>query len=352
MIPSVPRFQLFGMGPERRKLLYHDGRLADALTGEVLHHWENARAVWEPEEYRVTLDLANGEQVQIVEDAEGVWLECGGLLTPLTRGTQRLRLPRFDNHPRAGLLRTLHAELLVNLMPFGPVPNLWVYPRPWYRDAAMMMMCFQKTGNLALVAPWVLQLDKLYDRNNAGAAEADNLGQLLYMISLVGDRMHPLVEKVLKAVPDFKRGRHIAGLTDGAERPVYQTKWLKHGLRALGLDDPYEIPPVVDAYSSLFWMAFKDKHIAAPRFEARTGELYPYLTWAEAHFFAEPPPSLPPNARALAESGVLSWEAAASEAEYWRMEQVSSQWALARFATPHTWHAAEMFLYYLEFPQR
>ena len=33
------------------------------------------------------------------------------------------------------------------------VPNLWIYPRPWYRDAAMMALCFEETGNVDLLRP-------------------------------------------------------------------------------------------------------------------------------------------------------------------------------------------------------
>ena len=225
----------------------------------------------------------------------------------------------------------MHAELLVNVMPWGPVPNLWVYPRPWYRDAAMMWLCFQRTGNETVMEPWIAGLRSPFDFNNAGEAEADNLGQVLF---LAGDRKHPVVEKALKAVKRFERGRHICGRSDFAEHPVYQTKWLKYGLRALGLDDPYEIPAVLDSYSALFWMDYRQHHVPGPRFGADAAAKYPYLTWAEAHFHNEPPPAVDES------RAPLTWEAEASQAEYWRVGG-------ERIARPHTWHAAEMFLYLL-----
>jgi hypothetical protein len=269
-----------------------------------------------------------------------VWLEENGDRVALTSAP--VTLPRFENHPRAALLRALHAELLVNVMPFGPVPNFMVYPRPWYRDAALMLMCFEKTGNLALVEPWVIGLTQVFDYNNRGVAEADNPGELLYMISLVSDRRHPLVETALKEVKRFEKGDGICGLSDYAEHPVYQTKWLKLGLRALGLDDPYRIPEIEDSYSSLFWMEYKNAHVPGPRFDERQALLYPYLRWAEAHFYDEAPPVVPD-----ADEFPLSWEAQASEAHYFRMSVAGQAFNKARVATPHTWHAAEMFLYFL-----
>ena len=38
------------------------------------------------------------------------------------------------------MLRVLHQELLFNIIGGKPVPNLFVYPKPWYRDGAMVAM--------------------------------------------------------------------------------------------------------------------------------------------------------------------------------------------------------------------
>ncbi|MCD6416891.1 MAG: hypothetical protein J7M08_09390 [Planctomycetes bacterium] len=340
--PACPPFALFGMG-RRRKLLYQDGALRDALTGETLSAWPVVSQKLEPAEYRVTIETRTGELIRIVEDEEGVWVEAAGDRTPLTRSP--VKLPRFEKHPQQAFLRAFHGELLVNVMPFGPVPNLWVYPRPWYRDAAMMLMCFQKTGNLALVEPWIAGLHKVWDRNNGCEREPDNLGQALYMISLVSDRRHPLVEKILKEIDGCRRGRHIVGRTDGAEHPVYQTKWLKYGLRALGLEDDFEAPAVFDSYGAAFWMDFKEQHVDGPRFGPRMAQLGPYLTWAEAHFHGDDPPIEIGELKTP-----LTWERDTSEAEYWRMSILSSELVESRVCTPHAWHAAEMFLYFLDGP--
>jgi len=342
------QFLLFGMGCRRRKLVYvKGGRLLDAWTLEVLREWQVEIERFEPSEYRVTIYDRNGGEVVIFEDENGVYLKEDEHIEPLTLG-ERVNLPRFDGHPYSAWLRALHAEMLVNITSFGPVPNLWVYPRPWYRDAAMVLMCLAQTGNLHLVEDWVMGLHKVFDCNN-GFEEPDNIGQVLYIVSLFEAKGHPIVEKAINSISKFRKGDYVVGLTDFAEHPVYQTKWLKFGLQALGLDDPFKIPEVPDLYSAIFWMGFRDRHVVRERFPMRVKRLYPYLAWAEAHFYDEPPPE--PLGQIVSP---LTWEAQASQAEYWRLKALADERAIAcddvtnQIARPHSWHAAEMFLYLRE----
>ncbi|BDP43647.1 hypothetical protein DAETH_36160 (plasmid) [Deinococcus aetherius] len=336
-----PAFFLFGAGA-RRKLVYRDGVLEDALTGETLRRWDVWRAEIDAAGGAVRLETPRGP-VHLVEDEEGVWLDGAGGREALTLGP--VRLPRFDGHPFAPLLRALHRELLVNVVGGAPLPNLFVYRRPWYRDAAMVAMALDRTGNLGLLEGWIQSLREVYDRNNAGHEESDNLGQVLYLVSLVGDARHPVVESVLREASTRREGRALTGLSDFAPHPVYQTKWLKFGLARLGLDDDFVIPGVPDAYSSLFWMAYRDEHVPHGRFGPAFAELYPYLSWAEAHFLGEAPP-LHLAGRAFP----LTWEARASEADYGALTRLDPGLAARRLSPTHTWHAAEMLLYLLDLP--
>lgn len=333
------RFYLFGMG-RRRKLLYKAGCLNEVFTGDVLRAWDVAEERIEPSEYRVSLRTRYGDDILLFEDETGVWVEENGNRQLLTGSP--VRLPRFDGHAKSGLLRTLHQEILINIVDGKPVPNLLVYRKPWYRDAAMMMFCLRETGNLGLVEEWVGGLRDPFDRNNAGHEEPDNLGQLLTMIAMVGDAQHPLVSEILRTARRFTRDRHLMGSTDMGEHPVYQTKWMKYGLRALGLDDPYIVPRVADSYSSLFWMDFTDAHVPCPRFGMRAVENYPYLGWAEAHFYGSEPPMCPEP-----DTYPLTWEAYASQANYAEMGLISPEYVERKIAAPHTWHAAEMFSYFM-----
>ena len=338
-LPDCP-FYLFGMG-QRQKLLYKHGGLLDALTGEIMRKWEVASESIRPAEHSVKLEMPDSRRVTSREDEKGVWMEENGNRICLTGS--HIALPRFEGHRHASLLRILHHEILINIVNGKPVPNFFVYSKPWYRDAAMMCMCLEKTNNLHLVEKWILGLRAPLDRNNAGNCEPDNLGQALYMISLVSDTSHPLVEKILRTIPQFRKGDHIVGITDGTEHPVYQTKWLKFGLRCLGLDDPYTIPEVFDSYSALFWMDYTQAHVNGPSFTERSKERYPYLGWAEAHFHHWTL-KIPCSEHQYP----LTWEAHASEADYNGMALVSQEYVEQRICAPHTWHAAEMFLYLLD----
>jgi hypothetical protein len=338
-LPDV-HFYLFGMG-QRTKFIYRDGRLLDARSGKAIREWKLKNDMIVPPDYLVSLEKADGAEVTIVEDEQAVWIEEGGQRVAMEGTQSAVRLPRFDGHRYARVLRVLHQELLVNITSAGPVPNFFVYPKPWYRDGAMMAMAFHETGNLDLIRGWILGLREPFDRNNGGVTEPDNLGQALYLISLVSDKNHPLVAQVLAELPRFEReearGKYILGKSDFAEHPVYQTKWLKFGLRALALPDNYTVPLVPDGYSALFWMDYREAHVAGKDSDDRTA--YPYLGWACDHFHGVK--KSPISNRDYP----LTWEQNASQAAYSGLAVLDPIYVEKRLSAPHTWHAAEVFLY-------
>jgi hypothetical protein len=142
-------------------------------------------------------------------------------------------------------------------------------------------------------------------------------------------------------VPRFKTngpsGPYIIGLSDGSEHPAYQTKWLKYGLRALGLPDPYVIPSVADGHSALFWMDYRDTYVAGN--DSADRGFYPYLGWACDHFHGTK--KSPISNRDYP----LTWEENASEAKFENLKTLDPIYVKKRLAAPHTWHAAEVFLY-------
>ena len=333
------RFFQFGMGP-RMKLVFKNGSLRSADKGTIVREWIATNATIVPPAYLVAFTTAANVPVRIVEDEQAVWIEENGQRLAV-EGTQHpIKLPAFAGHRYASILRVLHHEILINVVDGLPVPNHFVYRKPWYRDGAMMAMCLQKTGNLDVIRDWILSLYNVFDRNNAGEMEADNPGQALFLISLVSDKNHPLVPKILEALKRFEvkgeSGVYIKGRSDFADHPVYQTKWANFGLRALGLSDPYIIPIVPDSYSSLFWMDYRDRHVAGT--EAVDRGLYPYLGWATDHF--QRVKKSPISNRDYP----LTWEIQASQADYQGMAVIDPLFVKQKTATPHTWHAAEIFL--------
>jgi hypothetical protein len=341
-MPVVPFFQ-FGMGA-RPKFLFKDGVLRHARDGALLHKWENAPATIVPPDYLVDLTTADGVRVRIVEDEEAVWIEENGHRRAVPGTRHSVKLPAFRGHRYASILRVLHHEILVNVDAGLPLPNFHVYRKPWYRDGAMMALCLRETGNLSVIRDWIVGLSEVFDRNNAGESEADNPGQALFLLSLVSNKDHPLVPKILDALKQLEvrteAGVFIRGRSDFAEHPVYQTKWAKFGLRALGLPDPYIVPPVRDSYSSLFWMDYRDQHVAGG--EAADRELYPYLSWATGHFFGTKKGPISDQ------DYPLTWESHASQANYSGMTVIDPVFTAKKTCAPHTWHAAEIFLYLLD----
>jgi hypothetical protein len=303
-----------------------------------VRRWDVVKEWILPPAYTVVLETKGGGRVTLVEDEEAVGLVENGRKTVLS--TSHVTLPSFAGHRHAAVLRVLHQELLVNVVDGKPVPNFLVYPKPWYRDGAMMAMAFEKTGNLALIRNWVLGLREPFDRNNGGETEADNPGQALYLIALVSDKSHPLVPVALRELQRFERDRHIAGRSDFAPHPVYQTKWAKFGLRALGLADPYVVPGTADSYASLFWWGLEgDDH---PGQQVIESDDYPYLTWAGCHYAGLKKGKLSDR------DYPLTWEAKASQADYSGMAIVDPVFVESKLCAPHTWHAAEVFLDLLE----
>lgn len=203
--------------------------------------------------------------ITIMEDKEGVFITEGSKRELVEGTSSNIVVPSFEGHKYSEILKVLNHEILINIVDSKPAPNFFVYDKPWRRDAAMMAMCLEETGNVDLTKDWVLHLTEVYDRNNSGNTEPDNLGQTLYLLSLFTDKTHPLVKQILEEAKKFEvrdeNGLYIKGLSDFHETPVYQTKWMKYGLKSLGLDDPYSIPLVLDNYSSLFWWEYKDSYL-------------------------------------------------------------------------------------------
>jgi hypothetical protein len=346
-----PPFFLFGMG-NRRKLLYKEGALYDAATGELLRSWKAIHEQILPHEYAVKWQTREGKQYSLQEDETGVCLIVEGTRTYLTGNP--LHLPDFkDAEPglfgnsHAQILRILLHEVLINVVDGKPLGNFLVQHSPRYRDAAIICEALRRTGNLDLVKEWILSLREPYDEAGEGGREPDNLGQALFLVSLVSDQGHPLVARVLEEAEAFRRTDFIAGRTDGDEHSVYQTKWLKYGLKRLGLPDAWRLPPSDDPYAAVFWLDYRDIPAGGPPFSEAVKDATPYLAWAEAHFHGWDPPG-----RIQARSYPLSWETHSERNPPFAMGLVAAEFVDRRVSAPHARHAAEMLLYFLDSAQR
>jgi hypothetical protein len=335
-MPHHP-FYLFGMG-NRRKFLYKGGTLYDAVTGEILRSWTPIHEQIIPHDYMVKWQTRDGRLYSLEEDEEGVSLKVEGTRTFLTQGP--LHLPDFKDNPHAHVLRILLHEVLINVVEGKPLGNFFTQARPTYRDAAVICEVLRKTDNLPLVRDWILGMEDPFDAAGPDK-EPDNLGEALFMLSMVADAGHPLVARLVEAARAFQKTDYIEGRTEGMEHPVFQTKWLKFGLKSLGLDDPYKIPVTFDPYSSVFWLDYRDVPSNGPPFPEKVKDATPHLAWAEAHFHGwDPPMPLP------AKAYPLSWELQSQPPQ--GMKMISADYVEKKIVAPHARHAAEMLLYFLE----
>lgn len=331
----IVHFFFFGMG-NRVKMIYKDGVLYNAKTGKALRRWKVKSAIIVPSEYLVHLELENGKSVDIQEDTQGVYIYENNM--QLIMAESPLDLPSFEGKMYASILKVLHHEILINIDEGLPLANFLVYQKTNYRSAAMMTMVLKQTHNLSLISNWVTNLKEPYDRSLEGNAEIDNLGQVLYIISVASTNKHPLIDKVLEEAEGYKNSDYVEGKTDNIYHPVYQTKWMKYGLKALGISDSYKIPLIYDNYSPVFWVDYKIENIGGDQFDEITNINSPYLTWAEDHTF---------NQKRAIVSLVdypLSWESESKSADYSLMNIVDKEYARSRVCATHGWHAAEMFL--------
>ena len=333
----IVNFFFFGMG-DRLKMVYKDGVLCNAKIGKALRRWKVKTAIIVPSEYLVHLEL--GKVVDIQEDVQGVYIYENNMQIIMVES--HLSLSSFSDKKYAPVLRVLHHEILMNVDEGLPLPNFLVYQKSTYRSAAMMTMVLKQTNNLNLISNWVKNLKEPYDRNVGGSPEIDNLGQALYIISVVSNRKHPLIEKILEEADGYKNSDYIEGKTDNSYHPVYQTKWIKFGLKALGISDSYKIPLIYDNYSPVFWLDFKIQNVGGRQFDEVISLNSPYLTWAEDHTF---------NQKRAIVSLVdypLSWESENKSANYSGMSVTDQMYSQSKIYTTHGWHASEMFLLLIE----
>ena len=336
MIKPEKSFFLFGMG-NREKYIYKDCKLIRYKDNHVVYSFGECNEELVYDQYIVILTKKDGGRIVLFENEEGFFVD------ELCLTKSKINLPSFENYRYSKLLRILHHEVLINIIDGKPVPNYFVYKKPWYRDSAMMAMVLKLTDNLHLIKDWVLSITDLYDKNNAGNEEPDNLGQLLYLVSLFKGKDYPLVDKIIDEAKRITENGLLTGLTDFGNHQIYSTLWLKFALNELNMDHSFlDIPQEFDSYARMFWMDKSGIERETP-YPNEYNDFYPYLWWAVKHFENEPI-----DEKYLQITYPMSWEQEASQAKYEDIRQLSNTYADNKFSAPHTWHASEMFLYLIE----
>ena len=347
MIKPEKQFFIFGMG-NRDKLIYKEGgELINFETNEVILKLNIITDQFLFDRYMVVIWTKDGKIYKLYENSYGVYLDdiTGGEInsSKCLIGGEYINLPDFEDYKYPAQLRILHHEILTSFLGDNPVPNIFVYKKPWYRDGAMMAMCLEKTKNLHLMRNWALGVSDLYDRNNKGNKEPDNLGQLAFILSYFVDKNYPLINEIENEANRIMENGLLTGITDYSHHEIYSTLWLKLAYERLGIStENIKIPNEFDSYARMFWMDKKDVETETP-YENEYDEKYPYLSWARYHFNNDPI-----DESLLEIKYPMSWEIQASEAIYPNIAPLSQNYADNKCGSPHSWHAAEMFLYLIE----
>ena len=347
MIKPEKQFFIFGMG-NRDKLIYKEGgELISFETNEVILKLNIITDQFLFDRYMVVIWTKDGKIYKLYENSYGVYLDdiTDGEInsSKCLTGGDYINLPDFEDYKYPKQLRILHHEILTSFLGDNPVPNIFVYKKPWYRDGAMMAMCLEKTKNLHLMRNWALGVTDLYDKNNKGNKEPDNLGQLAFILSYFVDKNYPLINEIEKEANRIMENGLLTGITDYSHHEIYSTLWLKLAYERLGIStENIKIPNEFDSYARMFWMDKKDVETETP-YENEYDEKYPYLSWARYHFNNDPI-----NEDLLKIKYPMSWEIQASEAIYPYIAPLSQIYADNKCAAPHSWHATEMFLYLIE----
>lgn len=297
-----PVYYIFGMGL-REKFILEGTEENCSLT-----RWEKegGETVYSDLTVRTEdIDYANytvegtleGSSFSLYENEEGIFFSTYGEITALSEGIC-INIPSFEGYSNRLDMRRIFNEMMVNILPVeGPSPNFMIYGNAWYRDAAMVAMALEKTGNLSQIEDWLKSIDKIYDnRRSAEIDETDNLGQVLYLQSLLPEeaRNEALIAQVIAEaarIAEEAGTNYICGITDYEEHPVYQTRWLKFGLESLGLTEEsakYSVPDAYDSYAALCWFDGLGEIGSDMReldWAKENDTLFPYLRIAKLHFY-------------------------------------------------------------------
>lgn len=328
-------FYIFGMGLRKKFILTREYdskyKLIEYDTGKVIL----TNLIIEKIDYENYIAYFNND-IKIYENEYGIYVQKGEQTKVLDDSTY-INIPAFDDYEHKEQLKILFSEIMVNITKDGPKPNFIAYDGVWYRDAAIVAKVLQETNNLEQIHTWINSINKIYDEQN-GVKEADNLGQVLYLISLTENRNQELIKEILQEAEKLKtEDGYIEGITDGNKHPVYQTKWLIYGMKELGLDSSkYKIPNITDSYTKLLWF---DRLDDAP--EIKNNDRWQYLYYANLHYNRE-------KINYKNTMYPISNEILPSKANFANMDVINENFSKARIVTPHAWSASEMFLYLLE----
>lgn len=343
-------FFFFGMY-DRRKIVYKEGKLIDLFTKKVIKDFKVKHELIVPSEYAVLIIDDKGKLIKIFENEKGVFIDGEDRGREiLATSDSHFNLSSFAGFKYQRMLKVLLQEILFNFDNKVPKPNILAYQEGggWYRDTMLVTMVLEKTKNTHLLEPWVDSLSDIYDHERFKMSgnwddykEADNPGELLYILGAIKNNRSDLIKMIMDEVSSKSDDGVFSGVVDGSVMSYYPTVLLINGAKKAKVDLPVNLKvPNPDPYTPLTWWA-QD----IPRINTKANvdhPKYPYLSWASAHYLAgikATPVYL------LDWTYPLSYEAHINAATAKKQKFISKRYSKKNGAQfSHAWCAAEMFL--------
>ena len=335
-------YYFFGMG-NRKKLVFLENGLLDLDSNNYLYQFDVKDYKIIPNIYTVIIETFNGEYIKIYEDNLGVHYNTNDIDIIIEGTDSYIDLYDFNNQEYSNIKKVLYSEILFNIKDSVIYPNILVYNKPWYRDAALASMVLKQTNNTNLISPWVSNITEIYDYQNNNMAEVDNLGELLYIISTQEEYNNDLIAKIeveAKRLASVNpEGYYLNGYTDFSIKPLYQNLWYKLGIESIGGVFEFDISSISDEYGVLTWWSNHNRDI---KYHKYTSYDFPYLQMASYHKLEK--------GKFVVNKDLypLSWEANASEANYQNMHILDDYYVKSRISPTHVWAASEMLLFLLD----
>jgi hypothetical protein len=367
---AVKKQNCFFFGIEgRRKLVFENACLKDFKTDEIIKDFGKMKAMPFPADYTVNIweDSSAFKWNEIVENETGVFVD--GILVPGTG--QPVKIPDFSQYKYPLLMKALWHEIMFSIIDGVPYARLYDYfqkPKPtiWYRDIAYAGLFLEKTGRTDLIEKFVGGIETMYDMNR-GHGEPDNLGQILYLQSIMKNPNKRLINEIIREARRIKDADgNLVGLTDGTPSAAYQNGWLIFALKRLGMDkvaSEFNPQSSIDGggYSRLLWFTKENAGKDGKSFDtpARKFPFFRYLRLVKAdlrrHFRKSTYTDAANQPWPYIQVGMLH-SAMLEDGDAWRQKgvrpiltQVTSPVSWGDDTRPHIWHAIELFFYFSEF---
>ena len=257
---------------------------------------------------------------------------------------KKVNLYDFSNQKYQNIKKELYGELLFNIKNEVIYPNIIVYEKPWYRDAALTCMVLKQTNNTDLIDEWVNNITDIYDLQNANVKEPDNLGELLFILSTQENKNEELIDRIEEEAEMIatsnKDGYYLYGQTDFGNQYLYQNLWYKLGIESVGREFKFDLSNIPeDSYSKMAWWS---DYRVNDRIDNNPSEDYPYLSYAEYHKTKKE--SIPINISIYP----MSWEKNASEAKYENYDTIDEIMHYENISQLHSWSTSELLLLLLD----